>query len=70
MCHSLAIITDAAHMLSDVAGFLVGALALVLTSRDASARYSFGFGRAEVRGATPTPTPTLARTPALPSPQP
>ena len=49
LCHSLAIITDAAHMLSDVAGFLVGAIALVLTSRNANHRYSFGFGRAEVR---------------------
>ena len=60
LCHSLAIITDAAHMLSDVAGFLVGAIALVLTSRNANHRYSFGFGRAEVLGA-----PTLK-----PSPQP
>jgi solute carrier family 30 (zinc transporter), member 2 len=34
-----------------VAGFLVGAIALVLTSRDATQRYSFGFGRAEVLGA-------------------
>ena len=38
-------------MLSDVAGFLVGAIALVLTSRNANHRYSFGFGRAEVLGA-------------------
>ena len=48
---SLAIVTDAAHMLSDVAGFLVGVIALVLTSREASEKYSFGFHRAEVLGA-------------------
>ena len=33
------------------ARFLVGVIALVLTSRDANAKYSFGFGRAEVLGA-------------------
>ena len=65
LCHSLAIITDAAHMLSDVAGFLVGAIALVLTSRDASSRYSFGFGRAEVLGANPNPNPNPSPNPNL-----
>ena len=69
LCHSLAIITDAAHMLSDVAGFLVGAIALVLTSRNANHRYSFGFGRAEVLGALPPSSPALSPNPN-PNPNP
>ena len=51
VAHSIAIISDAAHMLSDVAGFLVGAMSLFLTSRAHDARYSFGYHRAEVLGA-------------------
>jgi len=69
LCHSLAIITDAAHMLSDVAGFLVGAIALVLTSRNANHRYSFGFGRAEVLVALPPSSPALSPNPN-PNPNP
>ena len=52
VAHSLAIITDAAHMLSDIAGFLVGAMSLFLVaSRRPTARYTFGYHRAEVLGA-------------------
>ena len=51
LASSLAIITDAAHMLSDVAGFLVGVLSLVLTARAANSNYTFGYHRAEVLGA-------------------
>jgi len=51
MANSLAVMTDAAHMLSDVAGFLVSVIALMLSSRQANAEYSFGFHRAEVLGA-------------------
>lgn len=49
LAHSLAIITDAAHMLSDIAGFLVGVLSIFLTSRAADPKYSFGYHIAEVR---------------------
>jgi hypothetical protein len=52
LAHSLAIITDAAHMLSDIAGFLVGVLSIFLTSRAADPTYSFGYHIAEVRKAT------------------
>ena len=48
---SLAVMTDAAHMLSDVAGFLVSVLALFLSSRTADAQYTFGYHRSEVIGA-------------------
>jgi len=49
--HSLAIMTDAAHLLSDVAGFMISIFALWIASRPASSRMSFGFHRAEILGA-------------------
>jgi len=48
---SLAILTDAAHMLSDVAGFMVSYIAIYLGNRRASFGMSFGFHRAEILGA-------------------
>lgn len=48
---SLAIMTDAAHLLSDVAGFCISLFAIWATTLPASARLSFGFQRAEVIGA-------------------
>ena len=51
LAHSLAVMTDAAHMLSDVAGFLVSVLSLILSSRKATPQFSFGYHRAEVIGA-------------------
>ncbi|KAI7843642.1 hypothetical protein COHA_002881 [Chlorella ohadii] len=49
--HSLAIITDAAHLLSDVSGFAVAVLAAIWAKRRASAPFSFGYHRVEVLGA-------------------
>ena len=46
--HSLAIITDAAHLLSDVSGFAVALVAAVWAKRRARERYSFGYHRVEV----------------------
>ncbi|KAF8386072.1 cdf-2 [Pristionchus pacificus] len=48
---SLAIITDAAHLLTDFASMLISLFSLYLASRPASRRMSFGFQRAEVLGA-------------------
>lgn len=48
---SLAIMTDAAHLLSDVAGFCISLFAIWITTLPASGRLSFGFQRAEVIGA-------------------
>lgn len=48
---SIAIITDAAHMLSDVAGFLISYFAIYLGSRPANYHMSFGYHRAEILGA-------------------
>jgi len=49
--NSLAIITDAAHMLSDVGGFIVSLVALQLAEMEATKEYSYGFKQAEVLGA-------------------
>ena len=51
MSGSLAIMTDAAHMLSDVAGFLISYFAIYMGNRPASFHMSFGYHRAEVLGA-------------------
>ncbi|CAG2163059.1 unnamed protein product [Oppiella nova] len=48
LANSLAIMTDAAHMLSDLASFLLGLLALWLSQRRPTQRMSFGYYRAEV----------------------
>jgi cobalt-zinc-cadmium efflux system protein len=49
--HSLALLADAAHMLSDVAGLSIALVAQTLMTRPATARHSFGLQRAEVLGA-------------------
>jgi solute carrier family 30 (zinc transporter), member 2 len=48
---SLALLGDAAHLFSDIAGFLISLVALRLTSRTPTETHSFGFHRAEVIGA-------------------
>lgn len=48
---SLAIITDAAHLLTDLASMLISLFSIYLASRPASQRMSFGWHRAEVLGA-------------------
>ena len=45
---SLAIMTDAAHMLSDFAGFLISLFAIWLGSRPSSNKMSFGWHRAGI----------------------
>ena len=51
LANSLAILTDAAHMLSDFASFLISLFALWIGRREPSKRMSFGWHRAEVVGA-------------------
>lgn len=48
---SLALLAEAVHLVSDVAGLGIALLALILTARPISARHSFGFARAEVMAA-------------------
>ncbi|XP_023170791.2 uncharacterized protein LOC111599386 [Drosophila hydei] len=51
LSRSLAIATDAAHLLTDLAGFLISLFALYLSARPSSQRMNFGWYRAEVIGA-------------------
>lgn len=48
---SLAVITDAAHLLTDFASFLISLFSLFMATRPATRRMSFGWHRAEVLGA-------------------
>jgi cobalt-zinc-cadmium efflux system protein len=48
---SLALLADAAHMLSDVVGLVIALVAQRLVDRPATARHSYGLQRAEVLGA-------------------
>ncbi|MES1910607.1 MAG: hypothetical protein MHM6MM_003178 [Cercozoa sp. M6MM] len=50
LSNSIAIIADAAHMASDLAGILISVFALWLTARPASHRFTFGWYRAEIIG--------------------
>eukprot|EP00239_Pterosperma_sp_CCMP1384_P009695 CAMPEP_0197864946 /NCGR_PEP_ID=MMETSP1438-20131217/43378_1 /TAXON_ID=1461541 /ORGANISM="Pterosperma sp., Strain CCMP1384" /LENGTH=471 /DNA_ID=CAMNT_0043483329 /DNA_START=254 /DNA_END=1669 /DNA_ORIENTATION=- len=43
--------TDAAHLLSDLAGYMIGIFALWASSKKATSRSTFGYHRAEVLGA-------------------
>ncbi|CAN8315264.1 unnamed protein product [Cochlearia groenlandica] len=49
--NSLAVMTDAAHLLSDVAGLFVSLLAIKVSSWEANPKNSFGFKRLEVLAA-------------------
>ena len=51
IANSLAIMTDAFHLLSDFAGFLISLLAIWMGARPATKNMSFGYYRAEVIGA-------------------
>ena len=49
--HSLALLADATHMVSDVAGLAIALIAQRLLDRPATAKHSYGLQRAEVLGA-------------------
>ncbi|CAL8143824.1 unnamed protein product [Orchesella dallaii] len=48
---SLAVATDAAHLLTDFAGFMISLFALYISERPATKTLSYGYHRAEVIGA-------------------
>ncbi|XP_067888282.1 proton-coupled zinc antiporter SLC30A8-like [Heterodontus francisci] len=48
---SLAVMTDAAHLLADVTSFLISLCSLWLSSRPATKKLNFGWYRAEILGA-------------------
>lgn len=51
LANSLAVITDAAHLLSDVGGFIVSALSIHLRNKAATSDATFGYQQAEILGA-------------------
>ena len=48
---SLAILADAAHMFSDVAGFMISYISIHISKSEATTKYSYGYHRAEILGA-------------------
>lgn len=50
MANSIAILSDAAHLVSDVAGIGVSIIALQIAQRDSTSKYSYGYHRAEILG--------------------
>ena len=51
LANSLAIMTDAAHLLSDLAGFIISIISLQYAKQAANNIYTFGYYRAEIVGA-------------------
>lgn len=51
LARSIAIMSDAAHMLSDVSAFLVSIFAAWAATQPGTTLYSFGYHRAEILGA-------------------
>jgi len=51
IANSLAILSDAAHLFSDLSGFVISILAMIIGKRKANSSYTFGYYRAEVIGA-------------------
>ncbi|KAL5055862.1 hypothetical protein RYX36_036544 [Vicia faba] len=49
--HSLSVISDAVHLLSDIAGFAISLFAVWASGWEATPRQSFGYNRLEVLGA-------------------
>ena len=48
---SLAIMVDAAHTLSDVAGFLINFASVYISQKKLSSQYNMGYHRSEILGA-------------------
>jgi zinc transporter 2 len=51
LSNSIAILTDVAHLVSDLIGFLFSLVAMNIATKKASLQYTFGYVRAEVLGA-------------------
>lgn len=48
---SLAILSDAAHMLSDFSGFFVSMVSMIISEKKANSQYTYGYHRAQTLGA-------------------
>merc|ERR550534_2054537 len=51
IANSIAIFSDAAHLLSDVAAYLISIYAIYASNKPATESYSWGFKRSEIMGA-------------------
>jgi len=51
IANSLAILTDAAHLSADVVGFLISVIAILLSRKKGSDKFSYGWGRSRIVGA-------------------
>lgn len=51
IANSLAILTDAAHLTSDLSGFVISIIAIYIGRKKPNQKYTFGYYRAEVLGA-------------------
>ena len=51
LANSIAIMSDAAHLLSDLFGFLISILSILISRKSASSEMSYGYHRAEIIGA-------------------
>jgi zinc transporter 2 len=51
LANSLAIMTDAAHLVSDLAGFVISIFAIYISGFPMNKDYMFGYHRAEIVGA-------------------
>lgn len=51
LSNSIAIITDAAHLFSDLSGFIISIIAICIGQKPSNKIYTFGYHRAEVIGA-------------------
>ena len=51
LANSIAIMSDAAHLLSDFLGFIISILSIYISKKTATSEMSFGFHRAEIIGA-------------------
>ena len=49
--HSLAIMTDAAHILSDFCGFMISIVSIFISFKPANQSMTYGYHRAEIIGA-------------------
>ena len=50
IANSLAVMTDAAHMFSDVAGFMISFFSIYVSQSPSTIKYSMGYHRAEILG--------------------
>ena len=64
LAHSLAIMTDAAHLMSDVGSFCISLLTLTIASRRAGLTHSFGRAAAPDPAILRSPDPQILAPPA------